>query len=65
MKNQKAKLLLQVIVAVLFGLLVYRFVLDENLKLYNFYKKFDVIMHIIIIVGISTVALGIREKTIK
>lgn len=65
MKNQRAKLLLQVLVIVLIGLLVSRFILDEKLNLYNFYKSFDVLMHIVIIVGLSMVVLGIREKDRK
>lgn len=65
MKNKRAKLLLQVIVVVLIGLLVSRFILDEKLNLYNFYKSFDVLMHIVMIVGISIVALGIRENDDK
>lgn len=65
MKNQRAKLLLKVIVVVLIGLLVSRFILDEKLNLYNFYKSFDVLMHIVMIVGISIVALGIRENDDK
>ena len=61
MKN-KMKKLLQMIGFLLLGLLVSRFFLDENISIKNFHLKFDVIMHLLLIIGVFMMGFG-KQKS--
>ncbi len=49
--NSKTKIVIQVTSFILLGLLVARFILDDELTIKNSFSKIDVIFHYLIIIG--------------
>ncbi|MBC3757257.1 hypothetical protein H7U19_02500 [Hyunsoonleella sp. SJ7] len=63
--NYKGKIVVQVIASILVGLLVARFSLDGELTFKNAFFKFDVICHILMIVGFFMMSLGKKNAIDK
>jgi len=62
---QTKKNILYIIGFLLLGLLFSRLFLEKDISITNFYKKFDIIMQIIITIGVFMMAIGIKTKTIE
>ncbi|MEW4924279.1 hypothetical protein [Algibacter sp. 2305UL17-15] len=61
--SYKGKIILQLIGFLLLGLLIARFNLDEKISISNFYKKFDVVMHLLIIIGMFLMSFSKKSST--
>lgn len=58
--SNRIRIILQVMGFLLLGILVARLFLDKEVTISNFYLKFDIIMHMIMIIGIFI--MGFSKK---